>query len=330
MGLSPFVYGSFHIVNDLAPLARMMNVLSLQLSDKARSRLKWMDLYRECNNAAKVCRHFSIPLRTFWRWKRRYDPWDLKSLEDQSKKPKQSPRKTNWDVERNVIALKKAHPRWGKEKIALVLKSQGITISGKTCWRILKRRSLIVRYKTRKRKAPKPRVDWAQVRLPGDLIEVDTKYVSLHGRRMFQYTAIDVVSRWRHAEIHPAQDMATTVMFLSSVTAQAPFIVAVMQTDNGHEFGKVVTAWCRGRHIRHVFSHKARPVENGHVERSHRIDEEEFWSLGPGAVTVDDLRAKFADYMAMYNTLRPHWGLGGKTPVQALADYSLTAPCHMS
>lgn len=308
----------------------MIKVMSLTLSEEARQRLKWMDAYRECGNAAQVCRHFSIPLRTFWRWKKRYDPWDLKSLEDHSRKPRHSPQRTPWEVERAVLEKKRAHPRWGMAKIAYLLERQGVRVSAMTCWRICKRHSLIVRYRTRKRKAPKPRMNWANVRLPGDLLEVDTKYVSLHGRRMYQYTAIDVVSRWRHAEIHPELDMETTIAFLAATTAKAPLPILVMQTDNGHEFGRAVTHWCRNHKIRHVFSHKARPIENGHVERSHRIDEEEFWSLGPGAVTVADLRAKFADYLTMYNTLRPHWGLDGKTPAEFLADYSLTAPCHMS
>jgi transposase InsO family protein len=233
-------------------------------------------------------------------------------------------------LERRVLALKGEHPRWGKEKIAFVLKREGIALSGKTVWKIWKRHERIVRYRTRKRKAPKPRVDWTSVHGPGDLVEVDTKFVSHHGRRMYQYTAIDVVSRLRHAEIHPVLDMATTIQFLETTRVQTPFPIRMMQTDNGHEFGKSVSRWCADKGIRHVFSHKARPIENGHVERSHRIDEEEFWSIGTKGTTITDLRAHFAAYMEMYNTKRPHWGLGGKTPAEFLASYSFSKPCHMS
>lgn len=319
----PFANGSFHVTDDLKALSHMLKILSLVLSEKARLRLKWMDAFRECGSAARVCRHFSIPPRTFWRWKRRYDPWGLKSLEDRSRKPKRSPRKTPWDIERRVLDMKRAHPRWGKEKAALALRREGIVLSGKTVWRIWKRHALVVRYRTRKRKPPKPRVDWAQVRLPGDLVQVDTKHVSLHGRRLFQYTAIDAVSRWRHAEIHQEQDMATSVRFLDEVIRLAPFRLAMVQSDNGHEFGRAVTAFLRKRGIRHVFSHKARPVENGRVERSHRTDEEEFWSVGGHGATISELRGSFTRYIAMYNAERPHWALGGRTPMEALAAYSL-------
>lgn len=312
----------FHINRDLAPLVRMIKLMSRTLSATARIRLAWMDAYRECENAAKVCRHFSIPLRTFWRWKRRYDPFDLASLESRKRGPRKAPRRTPWDAERRVLALNREHPQWGRAKLALLLAREGITVSARTCGRILARHGRSVRYRTRKRKAPKPRVNLAEVRLPGDLLQVDTKYVSLGGRRMFQYTAVDAVSRWRHAEIHAAQDGDTTVAFLTSLKAAAPFALKVIQTDNGHEFQRKMDAWCKRYGVRHVFTHKARPTENGRVERSHRTDEQEFWSAGGHGTTVLELRTNFARYMTMYNNERPHWALGGRTPMQALADYS--------
>jgi transposase InsO family protein len=302
----------------------MIKTMSLELSDKARVRLKWMDAYRECGNAAAVCRHFSIPLRTFWRWKRRYDPWDLKSLEDRSRKPTRSPRRTPRERERLVLELKRRHPRWGAAKLALVLRTrQGVDPSAMTVWRILKRHGRIVRYRTRKRKPPKPRVNWAEVRLPGDLLQVDTKHATHLGRKAYQYTAIDVVTKDRRGDIFRTADMATTIRFLEAAVSAFGRKIVMVQTDNGPEFGREVTAWLRRRGIRHVFSHKRRPQENAYVERSHRIDEEEFWSLGGHGATFEDLRRNFAAYLAMYNTERPHWGLGGKTPAEALAAYSL-------
>ena len=319
--LSSFAAGSLHICRDLAPLFSMIKTMSLVLSSKARERLAWMDAFRECGNASQVCRHFSIPLRTFWRWKDRYDPWNLKSLEDFSKKPKHSPVRATRENERAVLALKQAHPRWGREKLSFFLKQRGIVVSGKTCERLCKKHQLLVRYRTRKRKAPKPRVDWALVRIPGDLLEMDTKYVNWNGRRVFQYTLIDVVSRWRFCAIHERQDMKTTVLFLAQARKSSIFQGKMLQTDNGHEFGRMVTHYLSQHHIKHVFSHKARPQENGHVERSHRTDEEEFYSTGPLGATLPELRLRFARYVTMYNEERPHWGLQGKTPQQALQYY---------
>lgn len=328
--LAGYRSGSFHIKDDLRGLRDMIKAFSLKLSVAARERLAWMDEYRLCQNAALVCRKFGVSECTFWRWRKRYDPWDLISLESRSRKPRRSPKKTPITTERMVLNLKRAHPRWGKEKLAFLLRQQGVLISGKTVWKILDRHRLNIRYHTRKRKAPKPRVNRALIHVPGDLAQVDTKFISLHGRRLYQYTFIDVISRWRHAEIHPSSDMATTITFLQGALKASHTTFSVLQTDNGHEFGRSVSAWLRKHNIRHVFSHKGRPVENAYVERSHRIDEEEFYSTGGNGSTIKELRENFANYISMYNTERPHWGLQGQTPMQFLNDYLTKQPCQMS
>lgn len=322
---------SFHLTTDLAPLVRMAKIMSLVLSAKARERLAWMDAHRITPNAAAIAERFGIPLRTFWYWRSRYDPWDLRSLEERSRKPHRSPRRTSRTMERALLALKREHPRWGVAKLQLVLARRGIAISPMTCWRILTRHARIIPYRTRKHRPPKPRLNWAEVRLPGDLLQLDVKYGREgSGHRVYQYTAIDVITKWRHLEVHRHADMRTTIQFLTTVLRIAPCTVRLIQTDNGSEFGRSVTTWLRGHGIRHVFSHAHRPQENAYVERSHRTDEEEFWSQGSHGTTFADLRAALAAYLRMYNEERPHWGLQGKTPMEALASYSLPEPCKMS
>lgn len=310
-----------HINSDLIPLMDMIKAFSLKLSSEARQRLSWMDMYRECGNATQVSRHFGIPIRTFWRWLKRYDPWDLTSLESRSRKPKHFPRKMPASIEIRVLELKKEHPRWGKEKLVLLLKQQGITVSSSTVYRILKRHRLAIRYRTKKRKTPKPRVNLAEIYNPGDLIQLDTKYITCNGRRMYQYTAIDVVSRWRYADVFHHLDGNTTKRFLKELFNSSPVSIRMVQTDNGKEFGRTVTAWLRSKKVKHVFSHKARPIENAYVERSHRTDEEEFYSIGENGNTLSEFRENFSKYIHMYNELRPHWGLDGKTPIQFLNQF---------
>lgn len=322
---------TLHIGWDLAALVHMIKVMSLKLSEEARDRLRWMDLYRECHNAALVCRRFGIPQRTFWWWKKRYDPWNITSLECQSRRPKSRPNKTTWNVERTILALKRDYPRAGRRKIAWYLKRDyGVELHERTAGRILMRHALNIRYRTRKRKAPKPRVDMAKVRAPGDLLQMDTKLVSFHGRRLYQYTIIDVASRKRHIDIFLDSTMETTCRFLTDALQTFPFTISQLQTDNGHEFGQSVTKWLREHGIKHVFSHKSRPQENAFVERSHRTDEEEFYSLGKMGSNLQELRTNLTKYLHYYNHIRIHWGLDGKTPDEALASYSLTEVCKMS
>ncbi len=72
--------------------------------------------------------------------------------------------------------------------------------------------------------------------------------------------------------------------------------------------------------IGHVYIRSATPRLNGKVERSHRIDAEEFYRLLDGVViddsnTFDDKLREWEDY---YNYHRPHGGLGGQTPDERL------------
>jgi transposase-like protein len=53
----------------------------VELSREARVRLHWMDFCHRYRNVARTCRHFGISRQTFYRWQRRYDPFDLTSLE---------------------------------------------------------------------------------------------------------------------------------------------------------------------------------------------------------------------------------------------------------
>jgi transposase len=59
-----------------------------ELSRMARQRLKWMDYYEaHGRNAALTCRYFGISRQTFYRWKRRYHPRHLETLEARSHLP---------------------------------------------------------------------------------------------------------------------------------------------------------------------------------------------------------------------------------------------------
>jgi len=112
-----------------------------ELSRPARQRLKWMDYYQECGgNARRTCRHFDMSPQTFYRWHKRYNPHNLSSLEDHSRRPRRVRRPT-WSPElaQAVVSLREQHPRWGKQKLAVLLAGQGVKVSVSMVGRILLR-----------------------------------------------------------------------------------------------------------------------------------------------------------------------------------------------
>ena len=90
----------------------------VELSRGARVRLAWMDFYRGVGNVARTCRHFGIRRQTFYRWQRRYDPYDLTTLEERSHCPRRR-RPPTWSflLEEKVLGLRLQFPRWGKDKL---------------------------------------------------------------------------------------------------------------------------------------------------------------------------------------------------------------------
>ena len=91
-----------------------------------------------------------------------------------------------------------------------------------------------------------------------------------------------------------------------------------MQTDHGTEFSLDFVLGLEQAGIRHRYIQPRRPQQNGKVERSHRIDNEEFW----GRQCVLDFEAAAAalpHWERTYNVDRFSLALHGDTPAEKLA-----------
>src|SRR5487761_253877 len=70
------------------PRSRYLERGAAEVSREALKRLQWFDHYQtHGRNAALTCRYFGISRQTFYRWKRRYDEENLRTLEDRSHRP---------------------------------------------------------------------------------------------------------------------------------------------------------------------------------------------------------------------------------------------------
>jgi len=80
------------------------------------------------------------------------------------------------------------------------------------------------------------------------------------------------------------------------------------------------TLACQAAGIAHRCLRPRRPHLNGKVERSHRIDTEEFYRVRR-CRTVAELQKQHRRFNAFYNTARPHGGHGGLTPLERLRAF---------
>ena len=221
------------------------------VSPEARRRLKWITYYQaHGHNARLTCRHFDICPRTFYRWLKRYDPKELRSLENRSCLPKKRPRPT-WTPKMvaAVKALREQHPRWGKDKLVVLLRKSGVVMSTSMVGRILKHlkqtrqlvepvRSPISTKKRRlKRKYGIRKPKEYQAKEPGDIVQIDTLDVRpLPGVIRKQFTARDVIWRWDVLDIRSNATAKMAAEFVDRVIGRMPFEVKAIQVDNGSEF----------------------------------------------------------------------------------------------
>jgi transposase InsO family protein len=159
---------------------------------------------------------------------------------------------------------------------------------------------------------------------PGHRLQVDVKFLErIPGtrRRLYQFAAIDDCTRIRVLKIYDACNQRTAIRFLDEVLKRLPFRIQVVQTDNGGEFQSAFHWHLESLDIRHVYIRPRTPRLNGKVERSHRVDDEEFYQLLDKNGVTDDIQLfnkKLRQWEDYYNYHRPHGGLDGQTPYERL------------
>jgi len=318
------------------PRTKRLLALGIELSRDARKRLDWIDYYQSHGeNASLTARHFGISRDTFYEWWRRYDPRDLTTLEDRSHRPRRVRRPT-WTPEQYaaVRELRERYPRWGKDKLAVLLRKEGRNVSVSMVGRILttlKRRGELVepprrKISVRKRTTPRPYAvrkppDYV-VREPGDLVEIDTLDVRpWPGVAWKHFSARDVVSRWDVLETHGRATAHLAAEFCQRLAERMPYPIRAVQVDGGSEFMADFEQECQRRGWLLFVLPPRSPKLNGHVERAQRTHTEEFYEITELAEHLAGVNRQLRDWERTYNTIRPHQSLGYLTPAEFVTQW---------
>jgi transposase InsO family protein len=281
-------------------------------------------------SVAKTCRYYGISRQIYYTWLHRYEEEGLDGLRDRSSRPKESPNATKAEVVEKIAYLRTNY-HFGPLKISMYLKRyHDIDISDSGVWRILKRLDMNRLPASQRYKRHKDRWKRYEKALPGHRIQIDVKFVTpISGgkkKKYYQFTAIDDCTRLRILRIYDRCNQKTSIQFLDHVLSKLPFKVEIVQTDNGAEFQGAFHWHVLDKGVGHVYIRPATPRLNGKVERSHRIDNEEFYRLLEGVVIDDSelFNDKLREWENFYNYARPHGGLGGQTPYERLKQKTTT------
>jgi transposase InsO family protein len=283
------------------------------------------------NEVLLTCPHSK---RSLERWVSLYKKHGIEGLVPKSTEPKTQKKETGIEIKERVIELRK-ETGFCALKLKWRLEKEGIYIHQRTIGKILKKEGLVRKYRKKKIKYKYIKAE----RQPGELVEIDVKYVpgKLKNKRYYQYTAIDTASRWRYLRIFEEQSNYHSVLFLEDLIQRFPYKIQAIKTDNGFVFTNRYTGTykrqdlsprtlhaldkcCAKYKIIHYLIDPGKPAQNGTVERSHREDEEKFYQRNKFK-SVNDLKTKICQWNDYYNNLE-HCSLDGKTPNEVLLSYS--------
>ena len=268
-----------------------------------------------------------ISRQTAHRWWSRYRQLGESGLVDRTSVPHRVPHRTDPELERRVVRLRRRHG-WGPAVIA-----HHVGLPASTCWRILRRHGI-----SRLRDLDPP--TRRQIRRyehdrPGSLVHVDIKKIGrvpdgggwrVHGMENrgtkqkvgyeYVHAAVDDHSRLAYAEALPAEDGATCAAFWRRAAvffAGHGIAVERVMTDNAFAYTRsreFARALAEAGVRRHVRIRPWRPQTNGKVERFNQTLKRE-WAY-QRLYTSNTARAERLDrWLHEYNHHRFHHAVGG-------------------
>src|SRR5690625_114158 len=213
------------------------------------------------------------------------------------------------------------------------LKDAGYTRSyGSMCKQI---RKMKLKKKKKHKTYPKSKYKKPTASYPGQRVQIDVKYVpnecigfASHHSRYYQITAIDEYSRKRYLELVKENSTYTTSEFLKRLEEKLGFKIDLVQTDNGFEFVNDLDVTNKKTRfekqlekmqIKHKRIRPYSPWQNGIVERSHRIDNELFYTKRRFS-SFAQMKKAFKRYSRRYNNISRKI-LGFKTPNEVVSEY---------
>jgi len=281
----------------------------------SKVRQKWYFLVEKAGkNVNEVCDLYCISRKTYYKWRRK----DFGSrIYIPRKEHPQTKIKGGIKI---FICEEKLRINYGPRKMKLLVKRRfDINISTTAIYKLYKKKELIRRPQ---KKLPwyKPLKEPVIPKSPGDVVQMDAKYVWQDNIRKYQRTLVDIYTGMQYATVTSTMTAEDTINAFLEAENYFPFKILGIQTDNGSENRGEFHQYIGQKGIAHYFIPKSSPNWDGAVERAHGvIDQEYYLNLTRSWKTL-------TEYLHWYNYERIHLGkyLNGMIPVEKFNFYLST------
>lgn len=263
--------------------------MKISITEEMKFRQTVVEYAIKYNNNARAARRYKTSRQQVQRWRKKYDG-TVQSLANKSRRPHKHPKQ---HTEKEIKLIQNKYQRHKHEGLAQVYRKSidaGYKRSYESMCRQIKK---FKNYeKPKKISYPKSKYEPLKGSYPGEYVQIDVKYVPIecigfqsNYDRYYQITAIDLYSRKRVLKLVNEHSSYETSKMLKTLEKEFGFKIKTIQTDNGREFcnereqkkslfEKVV----KKLGIEYIRTRPYSPWQNGVVERSHKIDNELFYS----------------------------------------------------
>ena len=276
----------------------------------------------------KAAIRYKVNRQYVYRWRKRYDG-TLQSLCDKSHRPHHHPNQHTAEELKLIADMRKRNTNAGLVVFWVKLRQRGYSRSITGLYRILRKMGQMAVKPPNPKYIPKP---YEKMLYPGQRVQIDVKIVptacivgDAADKKFYQYTASDEYSRFRYLEAFEEHSSYSSAVFLEHLIKAFKFPIKCVQTDNGMEFIKRLSAGkqtptmfekaLQKHNIQHKLIRPFTPRHNGKVERSHRKDNEYFYATHK-FYSFDDFAKQLKVHNYKYNKF-PMRPLNWKAP----ADY---------
>jgi putative transposase len=228
----------------------------------------------------------------------------------------------NDELREILKGLAAARPRWGQERLHVLLRRQGYLVNHKRTERLYRELGLSLRLRKRSKRASVVRIAAAMPTGPNQRWSMD--FVSdqlVTGQRLKCLTVVDDYTRESPGILVDRSITGESVATFFDQLAVERQLPETIVCDNGPEFtGTVLDKWAYRRQIKLSFIQPGKPVQNAFVEsfngkfRDECLNENLFHDLA-------DARIKTEDWRTDYNEYRPHSSLNHQTPIEFVESY---------